>query len=207
MLSPPTLFIVDPDPTACAKIAAIANDLRIETRQYSSAEDFLDTYSAQMPGCLVTEFRLLGLSGIELHESLRANCSALPVIFVTAHPETSFTVKAMQNGALTVLEKPFSTQILWDAVQNALSKDRQIRRIDAKHTELRRRLSALTAKERDVLDLLVEGKTNKVIAKILDISVRTVEARRHHVFRKTGTDSIAQLVRLILQSEYPTGSR
>jgi FixJ family two-component response regulator len=141
------------------------------------------------------------MSGLELQESMAAESIALPVIFLTRFAETRLTVKAMQNGALTVLDKPANSQDLWDALRKGLATDRQARRVDAAHNETRRRLARLTKKEWQVLDLLIEGKTNKVIANSLDVSVRTVEARRHQIFRKTKTDSLAQLVRLILQTD------
>ncbi len=162
MSESPAVFIVDPDPESRAIIARIADDMRIDVKRYASAEDFLAAYSADVPGCVVTEFRLLGMNGIELQESLAADCISLPVIFVTAYAETTFTVRAMQNGAITVLEKPFSEQELWDAIRKALTRDQTVRRIDARHTELRRRLSGLTNKERQVLDLLVEGKAQQI---------------------------------------------
>lgn len=200
MSDSPTVFIIDPSQSYRVKVAKIAEEMRIPYMQFSSAEAFLQAHSGNQPGCLVTEFRLLGMSGIELQEILSSESLALPLIFVTAYAETNFTVRAMKNGAITVLEKPFSEQELWDSIHKAISQNNTMRRVDAKHTELRRRLARLTQKERRVLDLMVEGKTNKAIAGKLDISVRTVEARRHQIFKKTNTDSVAELVRVILQS-------
>lgn len=200
MAESPTISIVDADATARARVSRMADEMGVSAAQFTTAEEFLDGRSARFPGCLVTEFRLLGMSGIELQESLAADCISLPIIFVTAHPETAFTVLAMTNGAITVLEKPFSEQELWDALRKALSRDTTVRRIDAKHTAFRRRLAGLTQKERQVLDLMVEGKLNKSIASKLNVSIRTVETRRHRIFEKTGTNSIAELVRGILQT-------
>jgi FixJ family two-component response regulator len=200
MTQPPTVFIVDPDAESQAQVAQIVKEMRIASKRFASAETFLESESAHLPGCLVTEFRLLGMNGIELQESLTADHITLPVIFVTSHPETSLIVRAMRNGAVTVLEKPFSGQELWDTIRQALSLDQSIRRIDARHDDNRRRLARLTPKERLVLDLLVKGKPNKAIAKQLGVSVRTVENRRQQIFKKTGADSVAQLVRLIIQA-------
>lgn len=203
MSESPTVFIIDPDKTSRANVVHIADDMRIPAKQYANAEAFLESQPGNLPGCLVTEFRLLGMNGIELQESLALDCINLPIIFVTAYAETTFTVRAMKNGAITVLEKPFSEQELWDAIRQALSFDEAIRRVDAQHNELRRRLSRLTHKERQVLDLMVDGRANKAIANKLGVSIRTVESRRHQIFKKTRTDSVAQLVRLILQSGTP----
>jgi FixJ family two-component response regulator len=196
-----TIFIIDPDESAVAMVRAIAEEMHVPCEAFTQAEDFLAAYTGNRPGCLVTEIRLMGVNGIELQETLAADCISLPVVFVTSHAETRLTVLAMQNGAITVLEKPPSLQELWDAIRTGLTLDEKTRRIDAKHSAIRRRLARLTKKEQQVLDLMIQGKPNKVIASRLDVSIRTVEARRHHIFKKTGTDSVAELVRLILMSE------
>ncbi len=196
-----TIFVVDPDDDANATVRAIANEMQVQCEAFVRAEDFLAAYGENRPGCLVTEFRLLGMSGIELQEHLATDCIALPIVFVTAHPEIRLTVRAMQNGAITVLEKPVSPQDLWDSVRRALAKDERTRRIDSKHSDVRSRIARLTPKERQVLDLMIQGKANKVIASRLDVSLRTVEARRHQIYRKTRTESVAELVKLILMSD------
>ena len=197
----PTIFLIDSDTAAWLVVHRIAKQMGVNAEHYLNAEDFLAAETRQKPGCIVAEFRLLGMNGIELQTALRTDCIAIPVVFVTAHAEIAFVVRAMQHGAVSVLEKPASEQELWDAIQQALARDQAVRRIDASHSAVRRRLSRLTPKEREVLELLVDGKTNKTIARRLGLSTRTVENRRHHIFKKTGTDSIAQLVRLILQAE------
>lgn len=200
MSGSPTVFIIDPDLHWRKAVVRITEQMHIAAKEFAGAEEFLATRPSLTPGCVVTEFRLPGMNGIELQNTLTADQISLPVIFVTGYAETNLTVRAMQNGAVTVMEKPFSEQELWDAIRRAITQDQSIRRIDAKHSEVRRRLAELTNKERDVLELLIEGKANKAIAKSLNISIRTVEARRHHIFKKTRTGSIAQLVRLILQT-------
>jgi two-component system response regulator FixJ len=195
-----TIFIIDPDPVSRESVSRIAKEMRIPAKEYTSAQAFLYEHPNNWTGCIVSEFRLLGMNGIELQESLSSDGITLPMIFVTAHAETAFTVRAMKNGAVTVLEKPYSEQELWDAMCKALSLDQKMRRIDARHNEIRSRLARLTQKERQVLDLMVEGKGNKAIAGKLNVSVRTVEARRQQVFKKTSTDSVVELVRMILQS-------
>jgi len=198
MGAPTKIFIVDSDESVVAIVRAIAEEMQVPCESFVQAEAFLTAYEGNRPGCLVTEIRLLGMNGIELQEMLAADCSSLPVIFVTGHAETRLSVRAMQNGAITVLEKPLSLQELWDAVRQALTHDQKTRRLDAKHSDVRRRLAHLTKKERHVLDLMIQGKANKVIASRLNVSLRTVEARRHQIFKKTKTDSVAELVRLIL---------
>ncbi|MCA9119983.1 MAG: response regulator transcription factor [Planctomycetaceae bacterium] len=197
----PTLFVVDPDESARRLIQSIAEEMKVACQFFAKAEDFLAAYRDDCPGCLLTEFRLLGMNGIELQETLAADCSSLPIIYIAASPEIRISVQAMQNGAITVLEKPLSYQELWDSIRRAITRDEQTRRIDARHTLVRRRLGLLTEKERQVLDLMIQGKANKQIASRLDVSLRTVEARRHQIFKKTKTQSVAELVRLILSSE------
>lgn len=200
MSSTPTIFIIDTDESTVELMQAIAKDMPAPCESFLNAEDFLAAFTADRPGCVVTEIRLLGINGIELLETLAADYVSLPVIFVTAHAETRLTVRAMQSGAMTVLEKPPSHQELWDAVRCALRLSERTRRIDEKHSAVRERLARLTRKERQVLDLLIEGRPNKTIASRLDVSIRTVEARRHQIFKKTKTDSVAELVKLILMS-------
>ncbi len=199
-MSNQSVFIIDPDHASREQVERVTKALNVPVQSFSSAEAFLRSLPDDPAGCLVTEFRLLGISGVELQESLVSKRITLPIIFVTSHAETSLTVRAMNNGAITVLEKPLSEQELWDAASRALSRDHTIRRIDARHNDLRRRLSGLTQKEWHVVDLILKGKTNKAIAAELDVSIRTIEARRHQIFRKTCTNSIAELVRMVVCS-------
>ncbi len=123
----------------------------------------------------------------------------MPIIFVTAYAETALTVQAMQQGALHVLEKPFSQQRLCDLLWRAFENSQQIWRIDQRHQAVRQRLSLLTSKEQLVLKKILAGRSNKQIAIDLDISIRTVEARRLEIFKKTGTTSVAELVRTVIE--------
>ncbi|MCS7465520.1 response regulator [Stieleria sp. ICT_E10.1] len=202
-----TLFLIDPDPLARRIVGRIADQMNLDFRHYTSAEDFLEAYTRHTPACIVAEFRLLGISGNELQNRLVAEGTSLPIIFVSAFAEIPFAVQAMKQGAITVLEKPVSEQALWDSIQHALAYERRVRRIDAKHAAVGKRLARLTSKERDVFDLLVQGHPNKTIANRLGLSIRTVEARRHHIFRKTGTKSLAQLVRMVVEAERRLGGQ
>jgi len=202
-----TIFMIDRDDVSRGMISLIAEQMHVASEFYCNAEEFLAAYQDDRSGCLVTEIRLLGISGIELQEHLLSEFPLLPVVFVTACAETTFTVRAMRNGAVTVLDKPFSNQELWDAIRQALTLGERSRRIESKHSEVRRRLSGLTEKERRVLDLMAQGKANKVIARQLDVSIRTVESRRHQIFRKTKTDSVAELLQFILQTQSEESSR
>ncbi len=199
MSDPNTIFVVDPDPAMRSVIEEIAYAMEVPTAFFNNAEAFVQSYPENASGCIVSEFRLRGMNGIELQEVVVARRHPLPMIFVTAYAETPITVRAVRAGAITVLEKPFSRQDLWDSLRTGLTLDQQIRRIDDQHQRVRRRLSQLTAKERQVLDLIMEGKANKQIATHLAVSVRTVEARRHQIFKKVGAESVAELVQMIVR--------
>ena len=195
-----TIYLIDPDPTMRGSIEEIALAMNMKAEFHDRPETFLQTPLTERFGCVVSEFRLLGINGISLQETLIQRGSHLPILFVTKFPETALTVKAIKAGAITVLEKPFSRQDLWDSLQTAFAIEEKSQRIDARHRQLRCRLAALTSKEREVLDLIVAGKPNKVVANQLSVSVRTIESRRHQIFKKTGAGSIAELVKLIVES-------
>ena len=149
----------------------------------------------------MTDLRMLGMSGIELQEKLVAMGIKIPVIIITAFADVQIAVRAMRTGAVTLLEKPCRDQELWESVRNALELDRKTREEDERRRDVQTRLAKLSEGEKDVLERMVEGKMNKVIAKELSISIRTVETRRHNVLEKMRADSLAELVRLVVESE------
>ena len=196
-----TVFVVDDDEAARQSVCALVESMGVRAESFESAEEFLAAYDPQRPGCLVTDVRMLGMSGVELQEQLMAAEMKIPVVMITAFAETPVTVRAMKNGAMTFLEKPCRDQELWDAIRAALNRDAERRESRSRAAEHRERLASLTPHERAVMNHLVDGKMNKVIAKTLDVSLRTVEARRRSIFDKTGTRSIAELVRLVVETE------
>lgn len=192
-----TIYFVDTDDDTRKKIAEVGQLMQFPFATFSHGSSFLKAFE-NGPGCLITELRIEDMSGLELQQRITQAGSKLPVIFVTAHPETHLIAKAMRNGAITVLQKPASKQELWDAVSEALARDREIRRIDISHQKRKRRLARLTAREKDVLELMVAGLPNKAIARRLDIGIRTVESRRQKIFEKTKSESFADLMRLVI---------
>jgi FixJ family two-component response regulator len=192
-----TIYFVDTDDDTRRKLAEVGQLMQVPFATFSHASSFLKIFE-NGPGCLVAELRIEDMSGLELQQRITQAGSKLPVIFVTTHPEPHLIVKAMRNGATTVLQKPASKQELWDAVSEALARDREIRRIDISHQKRKRRLARITAREKDVLDLMVAGLPNKAIARRLGISLRTVESRRQHIFEKTKSESLADLMRLVI---------
>ncbi len=201
MAGEPTVFVVDDDELMRTSICALARSMGIRAEAFCSAEEFLESYIDGRPGCLVTDVRMLGMSGLELQEKLRELDVHLPVIVMTAHATTPLTVRAMQSGALTLLEKPFEENELWDAIREALAKDAEGRAANERRREVRRRVERLTPMQRKVMDLIVAGESNKWIANKLDVGVRTVEARRREIFDRMKADSLAELVRIVVESE------
>ncbi len=196
----PTIFVVDDDDLMRTSVCALARSMGIPAESFRSAEEFLDQCSDDRPGCLVTDVRMLGMSGLELQERLRERGVRLPVIVMTAYAETRLTVRALRAGALTLLEKPFEENELWDAIREALAKDAAYRVAHQRHREVRRRVERLTPTQRKVMDLIVAGKSNKWIANELDMGTRTVESRRREVFERMEAESVAELVRLALEA-------
>jgi FixJ family two-component response regulator len=197
----PTVFVVDDDERARKSVCALMRSLGVRAEAFSSAEEFLAGYTRGCPGCLVTDIRMLGMSGLELQDRLIAEEVRLPVIVLTAYPRTRLTVRAMRAGAVTLLEKPYDEDELWDAVRKALAQEAAGRAEAQRRADIQRRAGLLTPAERAVMNLVVQGKPNKLIAKQLGLSARTVESRRHEVFTKMGVQSVAELVRLSIEGE------
>lgn len=193
-----TIFLVDDNPGMLKTVAALVavNFPRVET--FSSAHDFLAAYKPNTPGCLVLDVAMPDMSGLELQKKLLQEKIDLPIIFITGHGSVPMAVSAMLAGAVNFLEKPFHEQALWDSISKALEIDTQNRRRKARRQLLQERLEQLNEGERAVLNLILEGKINKIIAEELDISTRTVEDRRARIMKKMGASSVAELVQLTI---------
>lgn len=201
MSDQPVIFVVDDDDQARKAVMALIGAMGVETQGFASAEEFLAHYKGRRPACLVTDVRMLGMSGLELQEELRRRGATIPVIVLTAFASTPAAVRAMKNGAVTMLEKPCRDDELWEAVRDGLAAERQALAADVTRDELRRRMATLTPKEREVLQYITAGDANKVVARKMGVSVRTVEIHRRGVFQKMGADSLAELVRLVVAVE------
>jgi len=195
------VFIVDDDEAVCDSLAMLLRSVGLPVATFDSAHGFLDQLSEDHCGCLVLDIRMPGMSGMELLQRLRDQGSDLPVIFITGHGDVPMAVEAMKLGALDFLQKPFRDQELLDRIQQALAWDSAQREERAARELLRQRLHELTARERQVLDRLLEGKANKVIAAELELSQRTVEIHRSRVMDKMQVRSIAELVQLVLRAD------
>ena len=196
--APPTVFVVDDDESVRGSLRFLLRSAGLEGRAFGSAREFLATYDPAQPGCLVLDVRMPGMSGFELQQELNLRGAIVPVIFITGHGDIPMAVEAMQHGAHDFLQKPFRDEDLIERVRRALEQDARTRAALEKHAGIRSRLESLTAREREVMALMVRGKPNKIIAHELGVSQRTVEIHRARVMEKSGASSLAQLVRMVM---------
>jgi len=202
----PMIYVVDDDQQARKAVLALVQTMGVAAESYASAEEFLEAYDGHRPACLVTDVRMLGMSGLELQERLAELQISISVVVLTAFASTQTTVRAMRNGALTLMEKPCDDDVLWEAIRNGLAADRRDWQLQQGRDQVRQRLDLLTPKEREVLEHIVAGHANKVIASKLDVSVRTIENHRQKIFQKMQADSLAELIRMALASGVITDS-
>lgn len=194
----PTVFVVDDDEAVRNSLRLLLKSLGMPAIAHGSAEEFLAAFDDEQPGCIVLDVRMPGISGPELQDELNRRGALIPVIFITGHGDVPMAVEAMRHGAVDFLQKPFSDKDLVDRIQLALTADRRNRETIGAKDQIRARIAALTPRERQVLDLVTQGKPNKVIAGDLGASPRTVEIHRAHVMEKMGATSLAQLVRMTI---------
>lgn len=195
-----TVFVVDDEASARKSVAAMVESMGLTSKCFASAEEFLEQYN-DAPGCLVTDLRMLGLSGTELQERLRYLRIGLPVIIITAHANVSSAVKAMKNGAVTYLQKTGTEQELWQAICEAMRRDASRRQTLSERQLAQEKLDLLTEEERTVLKMISTGQLNKQVAVSLDLSMRTIEIRRQSIMQKIGVESFAELMRFFIKAE------
>lgn len=192
----PIVYVIDDDPSVREALADLLASVGLDVRSFGSTQAFLKAGIADAPGCLVLDIRMPGQSGLDFQRHMVGLGIRLPVIFVTGHGDIAMAVKAMKNGAIEFLTKPFNDQDLLDAVQQGVDIDRQRRREAGVVAELRQCWESLTPGERDVMKLVARGLLNKQIAGALAVSEITVKVRRGHVMRKMKAGSLADLVRI-----------
>ena len=195
----PAVFVVDDDPAIRDSLALLLRSVDLKSEAYSSANEFLDAYDATRPGCLVLDVRMQGMSGLELQQELDKLHSTLPIIFLTAHGDVPMAVTAVKAGAVDFIQKPFRDQDLIDKIQHAIEEDARIRKMLADRQQILTRIESLTPREHEVMEMVVDGKANKVIAIDLGLSQRTVEIHRARVMQKMGADSVSQLVQMVMR--------
>jgi two-component system, LuxR family, response regulator FixJ len=192
------VHVIDDDEAVRQSIEFLLRTSGVTARTYDSASAFLDVLPTIESGCIITDVRMPGISGIELLRQLGETRTRIPVIVITGHGDVPLAVEAMKNGAVDFLEKPFEDELLLRSVRSALNRSQQNAARDAEHAEVEARLATLTNRERNVLEGLVAGKPNKIIAFDLAISPRTVEIYRANVMTKMRAASLSELVRMTL---------
>ena len=194
--SEPTVFVVDDDPSIRESLRWLIESVGLRVQTSATAQEFLDRYDADTPGCLVLDVRMPGISGLDLQAELSSRKISIPIIIITGHAEVPVAVSALKAGAMDFIEKPFSDQLLLDRVRRAIEADTEARRVHGERAAVSVRLDTLTPREREVMELVIAGKANKVIAAELGLSPKTVEVHRANVMKKMQVDSLADLVRL-----------
>jgi FixJ family two-component response regulator len=197
MSSAPTVFVVDDEDGFRASLARLVRSAGLTVRDFASAAEFLAEYDANTPGCLVLDFAMPGLDGVELQRLLRDELDCdLPVVFLTGRAEVPDSVAALKQGALEFLTKPAEPERILAAVHDALARNEECRREKAEVGELRRRMDGLTPREREVFEHVVTGQLNKQIARDLGTAEKTIRIHRGQVMKKMQADSVATLVRI-----------
>ena len=194
----PYVYIVEDDEAVRDSLALLLKAENYAVKTYASAEAFLKENVRSLRGALVLDIRMPGMTGMELHKKLLALQCALPVIFVTGHGDVSMAVEAMKLGAIDFVQKPYREEELLAKIEEALKMDAEQNEALSQKEELKRRIESLTPREAEIMEMMVAGNANKVIAIDLDISQRTVEIHRSRVMQKMGTHSLAQLVQMII---------
>jgi FixJ family two-component response regulator len=200
----PVVMVVDDDSGVRNAMRALLKSVGLNALLFPSAQEFLTAYDPQQPGCLLLDIRMPGMSGMDLQQELNLRGAVVPVIFMSGHADIPMAVEAMQHGAFDFLQKPFRDQDLLDRIQRAIAKDEERRVALGERTLIKARLESLTDREREVLDLLTLGKQNKVIAQDLGVSPRTIEIHRARVMEKMDAQSVAELVRMMLDLGHTT---
>jgi two-component system response regulator FixJ len=193
----PVVYLVDDDDAVRDSLGLLLRSVGLECQLYSSALDFLEHYDSKQHACLVADIRMPGLSGLELQQRLNEQRAEIPVIFITGHGDVPMAVNAMKAGAADFVQKPFRDQDLLDRIHKALEQDKERRASRAEQEVIRARVKLLTPRETEVMERVVRGQANKVIAMDLGVSQRTVELHRARVMRKLKMRSLAELVHAI----------
>jgi len=199
--SDPTIFVVDDDQAMRQSLTWLIESVGMAVETFDSANAFLGSYYPGRAGCLLLDVRMPGMSGLDLQGYLNQHEIYIPVIIITGHGDVHMAVSALKAGAVDFIEKPFDDEALLESVQKALTLDQHQRSVQAERAEIAARLSLLTPREHEVMDMVTDGQSNKWIAKQLGVSAKTVEAHRAKVMEKMSADSLAELVRMSVKAK------
>jgi len=203
MLSEPTVYVIDDEPDICKVLSGILEGARIKVKTYTSPRDFMLAYSPDNPGCLLLDIGMPDINGLELMEAIIARGNRTPVIFLTGNATVANAVEMLKAGAVDFIEKPAKADVILGCVRKALKIDLHRRHEQSQFADINQRLDLLTAREREVLTWITVGKSNKMIALILNISSRTVEIHRANILNKMRASSVAELVKMdLMVKEY-----
>lgn len=197
----PTVFLVDDDDAVRRSLHLLIATYGLHVESLASAEEFLDAWHPDAVGCLVLDIRMAGISGLTLQDLLQERRINIPIIFITGHGDISACRRAFQGGAVDFLTKPVDEKTLMSSIRIGISQDIKRHSNQTEIADLRDRLANLSEREREVLELMLEGMPNKLIARRIDLSTRTVESHRARIFIKLQADSLAQLVRRVVKLE------
>jgi two-component system, LuxR family, response regulator FixJ len=201
LLKEATVYIIDDDEAVRDSIKELVMSVNLNAETFASAQEFLEIFKTDLPGCLVLDIRMARMSGLVLQDQLKNMGATLPIIFITGHGDVDMAVSALKAGAVDFIQKPYHEQNLLDSIIDALELDTRNRNFSQQAEAIEQHFKELTSREREVMDLLIKGQTNKLIARNLDISPRTVEVHRHHVLQKYKVKSVTQLMYLLNHPE------
>lgn len=197
----PTVFLVDDDDAVRSSLHLLITTYGLRVQSLASAESFLEAWHPDAVGCLVLDIRMAGISGLTLQDLLQERRISIPIIFITGHGDISACRRAFQGGAVDFLTKPVDEMALMNSIRRGISQDIKRHSSQTEIANLRDRLANLSEREREVLELMLEGLPNKLIARRIDLSTRTVESHRARIFIKLEANSLAQLVRRVVKLE------
>jgi RNA polymerase sigma factor (sigma-70 family) len=193
-----TVFVVDDDQAMRNSLKWLIESVGVNVESFASADEFLAQYQPGRAGCLVLDVRMPGMSGLDLQEYLVEHNVHIPVVIITGHGDVPMAVRAMKSGAIDFIEKPFNDEALLDAIRRAMALEEQQRSLHLENVQIQERLANLTPREREVMEMVTEGRSNKEIANSLGVSAKTIEAHRARVMEKMQAGSLAELVRMAL---------
>ena len=198
-MTEPTVYIIDDDEAVRDSIKELVESVNLKAEVFANAQSFLDVFKTDRAGCLVLDIRMARMSGLVLQDRLNEMRATLPIIFITGHGDVDMAVEALKSGAVDFIQKPYHEQNLLDSINDAMELDARNRNKNQQAEALNQHSAELTTREHEVMDLLMQGNTNKLIAKTLGISPRTVEVHRQHILQKYQVKSVTQLMYLLSQ--------